>query len=173
VLDTGAHQLLEYGGGQRLSDPPRPLLDPSRAADLTFEHAAEVLVSRDVYLRMANGTVRRFNRQGRDLSFAVEPPDGRAVTASALASDRTGGVYLADPVHARIVHTTADGDFLRQLRDPTLAGVRQLQTSLDGRRLYALVASGVLVFELPEEIPAPVPSRTTDTVEEPLTPLPK
>jgi hypothetical protein len=173
VLDTGAHRLLEYGGGQRLSDPPRALLDPSLAADLTLEHAAEVLVSRDVYLRMANGSVRRFDRQGRDLSFSVEPPDGRAVIASALASDRTGGLYLADPAHARIVHATADGDFLRQLRDPTLAGVRQMQASLDGRRLYALVASGVLVFELPEEILAPVPSRTTDTVEEPLTPLPK
>jgi hypothetical protein len=36
------------------------------------------------------------------------------------------------------------------LRDPALGGVRQLQSSPDGRRLYGLVASGVLVFDLPE-----------------------
>jgi hypothetical protein len=68
-----------------------------------------------------------------------------------IASDRAGGVYLADPTHARILHTTAEGAFIRQLRDPALGGVRQIQTSPDGRRLYGLVTAGVLVFDLPAD----------------------
>jgi len=59
---------------------------------------------------------------------------------------------LADPLGARVLHTTADGAILAQFRDPALAGVRQIQSTLDGHRLFGLVATGVLVFDLPEEI---------------------
>jgi hypothetical protein len=174
VLDSGAQRLLEYAGaGQQLVDPPRALLDARWTADSSIDRAAEVLALRDVYLRFDDGRVRRFDRDGNALNFAARPPDGRAGPIAALASDRAGGLFLADPAHARILHTTADGDFLRQLRAPALAGIRQLQSSLDGRRLFALVASGVLVFELPEEVPAPVPSSEPDTVEEPPAKLPK
>ena len=34
----------------------------------------------------------------------------------------------------------------------TLAGLRQIQSSLDGQRIYGLVAAGVLVFDLPGDI---------------------
>jgi hypothetical protein len=77
-----------------------------------------------------------------------------------MAADRAGGLYLADPAGARIVHAAADGSFVRQLRDPALAGVRQIQSSPDGRRLFGLVAGGVLVFDVPPEIPASVPLQT-------------
>ena len=50
-----------------------------------------------------------------------------------------------------LLHTTADGAILEQFRDPALAGLRQIQSSLDGRRLYGLVAAGVLMFDLPED----------------------
>jgi hypothetical protein len=67
-----------------------------------------------------------------------------------MTPDRSGGLYLADPVNARVVHTTADGTVLRELHDPALAGVRQIQSSPDGHRLFGLVASGVLVFDTPD-----------------------
>jgi hypothetical protein len=106
--------------------------------------------------RMEDGTLCTFNATGSELAFEVRPPDGRSASIISMAPDRAGGLYLADSANARVLHTTADGSLLRQLRDPALAGVRQIQSSLDGRRLYGLVASGVLVFDLPSDVPVPV-----------------
>lgn len=146
VLDSGARRLLEYpGASQRLIDPPSPLLE----AHVDFERIAEVVPLRDIFVRFVDGSVRRLTRDGQELSFEVRPPDGRVSTFAAIAADRSGGLFLADPAHARLLHIAADGGFVRQLRDPALAGVHQIQTSPDGRRLYALVATGVLGLDIP------------------------
>jgi hypothetical protein len=151
VLDRGASSLLQYTGAtHRLADPPRllfdglPLLDPRPA-----ERPAEVLPLQDIYLRLDDGQVQRLDRAGSPLEFQVDPPDGPLGAVAGLAADGSGGLFLADPAHARIVQTTADGTFIRQLRDPALAGIRQLHASPDGRRLYALISSGVLVIDVP------------------------
>ncbi len=152
VFDSGAQALLEYrGASQRLVDPPSPLLDARSEAWLGLEHIAEVLPLRELYIRLEDGRVRRLTRDGSALDFSVIPPDGVLGPVTAMASDRAGGLYLADPAHARVVQVTSEGAFLRQLRDPALAGIRQLQSSPDGRRLFGLVASGVLAFELPAQ----------------------
>jgi hypothetical protein len=153
VLDSGAQRLFEYPAlNQRLVDPPRLLLDSSSAPGLAFDKAAEIVAQPDdqVYLRMDDGTLRHFDGQGSELPFNVQPADGPLTSVTAVAPDRAGGLYLADPSHARILNTTADGAVLRQIRDPALGGVRQIQSSPDGRRLYGLVAGGVLVFDVPE-----------------------
>jgi hypothetical protein len=153
VLDSGARRLLEYPPlTQQLVDPPRILLDGVSAPNLAFDQAAQIVgePGEQVYLRMDDGTLHRFDGQGTELPFSVQAPEGPVTTVSAVAPDRSGGLYLVDPTHARILHTTADGALLRQLRDPSLGGVRLIQSSPDGRRLYGLVASGVLVFDLPE-----------------------
>jgi hypothetical protein len=155
VLDSGARQLLEYPAfGQRAADPPRLVLDDSTAPSLAFDRTVEIVESRDqIYLRMEDGTLRHFDAQGAEQAFAVRPPDDGPAPISAIAPDRAGGLYLADPSHARVLHTTADGTLLRQLRHPALAGLRQIQSSPDGRRLYGLVSSGILVFDLPDDVP--------------------
>jgi hypothetical protein len=152
VLDSGSRRLLEYPSlGQHTVDPPRLLLDGTSAPDLAFEQAAEIVGQQDdVYLRMDDGTLRHFDAQGQEREFVVRAPDGGQPSVSAVAPDRAGGLYLADSAHARILHTTADGAVLDQLLDPALAGLRQIRSSLDGRRLYGLVTSGVLVLDLPQ-----------------------
>jgi hypothetical protein len=72
-------------------------------------------------------------------------------TTSAVAPDRAGGLYLADPPNARIVQTNLDGAILRELRAPELGSVRAMDVSLDGSRLYALIDSGILVVDIPAE----------------------
>src|SRR5215471_16482954 len=117
----------------------RPLL---ATRSFGLERVAEVLPLRELYVRLDDGSVRRLTREGQSLDFAVRPPDGALGPLAALAPDREGGLFLADPAHARILQVTAEGAFVRQLRDPALAGIRQLQSSPDGRRLFGLVASG-------------------------------
>jgi hypothetical protein len=154
VLDSGARRLLDYSlQSQRLADPPRLVLDGVSAPGLAFEKAAEIVGQGDtVFLRMDDGTLHRFDPQGGESVIAVRPPDGRRPILAGMAPDRVGGLYLADPANARILQTTADGQLLRQLRDAALAGVRQIQSSPDGRRLYGLVASGVLEFDIPDAV---------------------
>jgi hypothetical protein len=146
VLDSGARRLLEYpGASQRLIDPPSPLLE----ARADVERIAEVVPLRDIFVRLEDGSVHRLTRDGQELSFDVRPPDGPVGTLAAIAADRLGGLFLADPARARILQIAPDGGFVRQLRDPALAGVHQIQSSPDGRRLYALVATGVLGLDIP------------------------
>jgi hypothetical protein len=150
-LDSGARRLLEYPPlSQRVVDPPQVLVEPARLPQLPFDRVAEIIGEGDsVVLGLDDGTVHRLDGAGADLRIDVHSVANSPVTVTALASDRAGGLYLADPANARVLQTNLDGMVLRELRDPTLAGVRQIQTSLDGRRLYGLVGSGVLVFDLP------------------------
>src|SRR5438445_5748010 len=68
VLDSGSRRILEYPLlSQRVVDPPRLLLEGTSAPGLTFEHAAEIVAQQDqVYLRMDDGTLRRFDLQGNE-----------------------------------------------------------------------------------------------------------
>jgi hypothetical protein len=151
-LDSRAHQLLAYPvERQALVDPPRLVLDGATAPWLGFERIAQVFGTADsVIVRLDDGSVHRLASNGTDQSLALPPVSGHTSPVSAMAQDRGGGVYLADPVDARVVQTTLDGATLRQLRSPALAGVRAIDVSRDGRRLYALVASGVLVADIPD-----------------------
>jgi hypothetical protein len=150
-LDSRAHQLLAYPvEHQALADPPRLVFDETNAPLLGFERIAQVLGAPDSFvLRMDDGSVHRLAPGGTDQSLQLPPVGGHSTPVSAIASDRAGGVFLADPLDARVVQTTLDGATLRQLRAPALAGVRAIDVSLDGRRLYALVATGVLVSDIP------------------------
>jgi hypothetical protein len=154
VLDSGARRLLEYPSlNQRVVDPPRMILEATSAQGLSFEHAAEIVAQQNqVFLRLDDGTLRRFDLQGNESPIVVQPADGRLPLVRGIAPDRQAGLFLADPLSARVLHTTADGAILGQFRDPALAGLRQIQSSLDGNRLYGLVAAGVLVFDLPETV---------------------
>ena len=99
---------------------------------------------------MDDGTLRHFDGQGSEQRVrASAPDDGPPTSVSAIAPDRAGGLYLADPRTRASCTPPPTATVLRQLRDPALAGVRQIQSSPDGRRLYGLVPSGVLVFDLP------------------------
>jgi hypothetical protein len=82
----------------------------------------------------------------------VRPPDGPPGPISGVVADPNGGLLLADPAGLRILQVAPDGSLLRELRDPTgsgLAGVRGLELTADGDRLFALNASGVVTMDLP------------------------
>jgi hypothetical protein len=151
-VDSGSRRILEYPPvSQRIIDPPRVVLDQQSTPELAFDHIAQLIGEQDsVVLRFDDGTVHLFGPSGVDEPVVVRPSDGRSVTVHSIASDRLGGLFLADPANARILQVGHDGSLIRQLVDPALAGVRQIQSSLDGQRVFGLVASGVLVFDTPE-----------------------
>jgi hypothetical protein len=100
-------------------------------------------------VRLDDGSVRRLGADGAEQTLLPPSTDAPPLSSSAMASDRAGGLYLADPSRSRIVQTNLDGTVLRELRAPELSGVRAMDVSLDGRRLYALIDSGILVVDLP------------------------
>jgi hypothetical protein len=154
-LDSGARKLLAYPPENRaVSDTPRLLLDAASAPRLPWERVAQVVsAGESLVMRLDNGSVRRLDSGGADHVLALHAPDAAPVMSgtSAMAPDRAGGLYLADPTNARVVQTDLNGTVLRELRAPELAGVRAMDVSLDGQRLYALIDSGVLVVDIPAE----------------------
>jgi hypothetical protein len=146
-LDARAHRLLGYSvQGQAVADPPRVLLEDG----LPFERVTQVVgEAESVVARLDDGTVQRLDPTGMRQELKLPPIAGHASPVSAIAPDRAGGLYLADPLDARVVQTRLDGTPIRQLRSPLLAGMRAIGISLDGRRLFALVATGVLVADIP------------------------
>ena len=151
VLDSGARRLMEYTSGKpRTLDAPLVLLDGASQPGLAFDRVSKILGGPEAFiLRLDDGSLHRFDPDGTHALLEVYPPDGQQSPIAAVTSDRADGLFLADPAHARILHTRADGSLVRQFRDPALAGVREVQSSPDGQRLYGLVASGVLVFDIP------------------------
>ncbi len=154
-LDSGAHQILAYPAQNHVVvDTPRLLLDATSAPKLPWERVAQVIsAGESLVVRLDDGSVRRLDAGGADEVLAPHASDATPLmsSTSAMAPDRAGGLYLADPANDRIVQTNLDGTVLRELRAPELAGVRALDVSLDGSRLYALVDSGILVVDIPAE----------------------
>src|SRR5579864_6406357 len=109
-------------------------------------HAA---IIESLLMRLDDGSVHRLDPTGADQPLALELAGTPLAGISAIAPDRTGGLFVADPLNARVLQTRVDGTVLRELRAPALAGVRAIDVSLDGQRLFALVASGIEVVDIP------------------------
>ena len=145
-LDGRAGRLLAYpvADGQ-LVDAPDLVLDDASLSSVPFQRVAQVLTtSASVVLRLDDGSLHAVDAAGTDQPIALSSP------VSAIAPDRAGGLFLADPLGARILQARLDGSVLRVMEAPALAGVRAIDVSLDGQRLYALVESGILVIDLPQ-----------------------
>jgi hypothetical protein len=119
---------------------------------LPFEKVAQILsAGESLVVRLDDGSVHRLGAGGVEQPLAIQPSDARPLLATAMAPDRHGGLFLADPTNTRIVETDLQGTVLRELRAPELAGVRAMDVSLDGSRLYALIDSGIVVVDIPAE----------------------
>jgi hypothetical protein len=154
-LDSGAHQILAYPAQDHaVVDTPRLLVNATSAPKLPWARVAQVIsAGESLVVRLDDGSVRRLDAGGADEVLAPHASDATPLmsTTSALAPDRAGGLYLADPANARIVQTNLDGTVQRELRAPELASVRSMDVSLDGSRLYALIDAGILVVDIPAE----------------------
>jgi hypothetical protein len=152
-LDSGSRELLAYPAFDRaVVDTPRLILDGANAPRLAFERVAQIVSAGEaLVVRLDDGTIRLLDAHGADRPLTTQSTDATPLTTSAIAPDRAGGLYLADPRTARVVETNLDGVVQRELRAPELAGIRAMDVSLDGRRLYALIDSGILVVDIPAE----------------------
>jgi hypothetical protein len=146
VLDSGAARLLAYPSGASAYEA----LNARTAPNLPFGNVAEMLALEQLYIRRDDGRVLRFDYQGREQSFQVQVPDSPLGAVAGLASDRRGGLYLADPANRRIVHVTGAGDLVRVLHPPSAAVCSgQIQTSGDGSTLFCFDGAGLAAAPLP------------------------
>jgi len=152
-LDSGSHEILEYPAfDHAVVDTPRLILDAVNAPRLPFDHVAQIISAGEgLVVRLDDGSIHLLDTHGADRPLPMQSTDAAPLTSSAMAPDRAGGLYLADPHGARVVQTKLDGVVQRELRAPELTGIRAMDVSLDGRRLYALIDSGILVVDIPAE----------------------
>jgi hypothetical protein len=113
------------------------------ASDLSA--ASDLVAAGDVYL-LDGDRVRRFN-SGQELTFPLAGIDRPLASPAGLAVDLAKGeVYIADRGNRRIVVTTLDGVFLRQLTSPSFTDLRDVAAD-PGGRLFVL--NGDALLELP------------------------
>lgn len=147
---------------------PALSLTASQAPELSRVPAVEMVPLSDLYLRTAQGEVVRLDPQGNRRPFGPKIPGGNLGPVASIAPDGAGGLYLADPANGRIVHVAGDGRFVRQLRaaeGQSLAGVRSLQTSADGRRIVGMVGSDLVSIAVPAEVPVPLEGSSSSAPE--------
>jgi hypothetical protein len=148
VLDNQADrlQLLAYPGAvSHLTDPPRVLVDPGAGLPV---NVIDLLALEDLFVVHQDGWVGRYDRQGNPLPFTARSPEGQLGRVASAAPDGSGGLFLAEPDHARIVETTHEGSFVRQLRATSLQDLRALHLSADRRVLYGLARDGIVAIDL-------------------------
>ncbi len=146
-LDSTARQLLRYSS---LDASPSTVADAATEPTLAFQRVAQVMgVGSAAFLRLDNGTLRLIDASGADQPFDVPPVEGRQARIGAMAFDAAGTLFLADGANGRILQMTPSGEVLRQLRSSALAGVRAIGVTPDARQVYCLVASGILLFDIP------------------------
>ncbi|HLF28677.1 MAG TPA: hypothetical protein VJG32_20300 [Anaerolineae bacterium] len=123
-----------------------------------IETAIDLAIDGNVYILLTNGTVYKY-RGGSEAPFSVSglpEPLGRPVAVSVDPYTPTdSGVYIADVAGARIVHFTADGQFVRQVRavGGEFAALEDLLVDERAGRLYVISGGRLYSAALPPAIP--------------------
>jgi hypothetical protein len=152
-LDSGSRDLLAYPAvDHAVVDTPRLILDAANAPRLPFERVAQIVTAGEsLVMRLDDGSIHLLDAHGADRPLTMQSREATPLTTSAIAPDRAGGLYVADPRLTGVIETNLDGVVQRELHAPELTGIRAMDVSLDGRRLYALIDSGILVVDIPAE----------------------
>lgn len=140
VVDAAGGTVWRYSPTERGFDSERQSV--LAAADLA---ATDLAVAGDVYL-LEGDRVRRFNL-GQELPFPLSGIDRPLTSPAGLAVNLAKGeVYIADRGNRRIVVTTLDGVFIRQLTSPSFTDLRDVSVDPQGR---LFVLTGDALLELP------------------------
>lgn len=152
LLDTAARQIRRYrpstDGYSTLPDEyfesPRPEL----------ENAIDMAIDGRIYVAEANGTIHQYFG-GSVVPFELSGLPTQLGRPAAIAVDPNApgesGLYIADYDGARIVHVTADGRFIRQLRAPgdEFAALEDLLVDERAGKLYVISGGRLYVAALP------------------------
>jgi hypothetical protein len=141
ILDPAANQVHRYlPAAEGYDSEPESLLDGG--SDL--QNAVGIAVDGDIYVVLANGTMRRF-QSGTDVGFALGGIDAPVEAANDIeVVPASNEVYLADSGNKRIVVANRDGVFQRQLVSTAFTDLRAIAIDATAQQVYVVISDKLL-----------------------------
>ncbi len=153
LLDTKLKGVFYYPPTKNgYESEPYTIVDSRAKVDLS--KAVDIALDGNLYVLENSGTVRRFNREGRQLDFSGEMPDGPITGARSLfASANTRSLYLLDTAGERIIQFSPDGKLQRQFKaggkNVSFKDLRDVFVDEGARKIYLLARNSLFSFDLP------------------------
>jgi hypothetical protein len=146
ILDAKGKQIYRYlPAAAGFDSEPNPVL--SGSPDLT--DAQSLAVDGDVFIIAKDGVVKRF-KGGVDAGFPLSGLD-RGLKGSGLSlNSPSDEVYIADSANKRIVVTTRDGVFRRQLVSNAFTDLRSIAVDSGSGQIFVVVGDALLVAPIPK-----------------------
>jgi hypothetical protein len=152
VLDPGLGQVLRYRtSGEGYASPPEPYF-ADETPDMT--HTIDIAIDGFVYLLFEDGRLEKYLR-GEPVPLTLSPTDKPLQRASAIFAapdEEAQYLYLADPVHGRVLRCDKEGHVIQQFiaaDSDTLEEVRDIFVDEVGGRLYFLSRNQLFMTHIP------------------------
>ncbi len=145
VFNPNRRNIYRYAGNNdgSFSDPIGWM---QAARGLVYEDVTAWTIDGDIWMATATGEVRRF-ASGRDMEFAINGLTDSFNSSLRLATSAgLESIYVLEPESHRLVVIAKNGDFLREVKSPSLASANHLIISEPLGKAFAV--SGSLLFEL-------------------------
>jgi hypothetical protein len=119
-------------------------LRPDQKPDLT--NVQSMTIDGDVWLGDKDGRIHRFTT-GREQTFPLNGlKENFSSPVFVFTKDALANLYVLEPKHNRMVVLTKKGDFLKEVKSPTLSSTTAIVA--DEKTGHAFALSGSLVFEI-------------------------
>jgi hypothetical protein len=151
VLDPGLQQVLRYPTAQGYADPPEHYFAHEKP-DMT--QAIDMAIDGFIYLLFEDGRLGKYLR-GEPVPLTLSRTDKPLQQASAIYAapdEEAQSLYLADPVHGRVLRCDKEGHVIQQFiveGSDALEQVRDIFVDEVGGRLYFLSRNQLFMTPVP------------------------
>jgi len=152
VLDAGLGQVLRYrDGGASFDSAPEPYFT---APPQEITTAIDLAIDGFVYLLLQDGQVKKYLR-GEPLPLTLEHLDRpleRPAAVFGTPDDQAQFLYLADPIHSRVLRCAKEGLLVQQFvleANEALSDVRDIFVDEVSDRVYFVAANQLYVMQVP------------------------
>ncbi len=154
LLDTKTKGIYYYPPTKNgYESEPYIIVDARTKVDLA--KSLDIALDGNLYVLEGEGTIKRFNREGRPFDFAAELLDGPIKGPRSLfASANTRSLYVVDTKGERVIQFSPEGKLQRQFKaagnSASFKDLRDIFVDEAGRKMYLLARKSLSVFEIPQ-----------------------
>jgi hypothetical protein len=143
LLDTASSQVWRFPYGVSGFTPPANQYFDTNKPDLS-NAVSFVYDGTDLYILKSDGSILKFDIQANAVKF-VSHTRGPLTRPVAIYSDQgLKDLWIADPVHHRIVQIDKNGNYVRSYVSPSFSSIKSMAVGPAGNTIYVLIGKKIL-----------------------------